>query len=69
MKNSEQCAFSCITAEGVAGQEYSGLTKREYAAIKIYAALIAAGVETPSELWAVQRADELFEKLDKPTTT
>lgn len=30
MKNGQQCAFSCITATGVGGAEYSGLTKREY---------------------------------------
>lgn len=77
MNNSEQCAFSCITAEGVAGVEYSGLTKREYFAGLAMQGFISANLEVYRVnggyiQWdavskaSVEIADVLLKELEKP---
>jgi len=75
MKNKEQPAFSCITAENVGGKEYSGLTKREYFAVTILSGLsvmaIAGGHNSTKnqkeELVpkAIELADELLKQLEQ----
>lgn len=72
MKNSEQPAFSCITAENVGGKEYSGLTKREYFAIMAMQSIIAWKSDkiyhTDKETVcrdSVIMADELLKQLEK----